>query len=49
LRYWAQREHIAAGYLDWITKISPPVFNFLEEYFQQEFSLPKAGISFLIA
>jgi len=41
MRYWAQPDYIADGHAAWAAKISPPMFDFFERYFNLAFDLPK--------
>lgn len=41
IRYWAKPDSVDANHLDWAYNITPPLFDFLENYFDHPFDLPK--------
>ena len=41
--YWAQHEYIDNGHAEWAATISPPMFDFFENYFNLAFDFPKTG------
>ena len=43
--YFARPDQIAVGATDWAMAICPPMFNYLEEYFNESYTdyMPKLG------
>ena len=41
--YWARPDQVALGSTNWAMAVSPPIMDYFESYFDEEYAIAKLG------